>query len=292
MLLKYYGFSVDKETMAYQYLPTVSADLYYGSDGLLYGPDMESNFVGNPGGTGYVCGTTAIVTAANRFLNQFGSNVYATAMNNVSLQTVYDFLGNPGGTGYVCGTTAIVTAANRFLNQFGSNVYATAMNNVSLQTVYDFLGHETPVLVWVTIGMAPRSEIHGWYTEEGDFMEWAENDHGAVLIGYNDTVLVWVTIGMAPRSEIHGWYTEEGDFMEWAENDHGAVLIGYNDTSVIIADPILGEYSCDKESFETVFSSRGNKCVVLQKIFKFETFEQIFLSNKYQSVEENGNKES
>lgn len=202
MLLKYYGFSVDKETMAYQYLPTVSADLYYSSDGLLYGPDMESNFVGNP-----------------------------------------------GGTGYVCGTTAIVTAANRFLNQFGSNFYATAMNNVSLQTVYDFLDHETPVLVWVTIGMAPRSEIHGWYTEEGDFMEWAENDHGAVLIGYNDT-------------------------------------------SVIIADPILGEYSCDKESFETVFSSRGNKCVVLQKNFKFETFEQIFLSNKYQSVEENGNKES
>lgn len=175
---------------------------YYGSDGLLYGPDMESNFVGNP-----------------------------------------------GGTGYVCGTTGIVTAANHFLNQFDSNFYATAINNVSPQTLYDFLDQETPVLVWVTIGMAPRSEIHGWYTEEGDFMEWAENDQGAVLIGYNDT-------------------------------------------SVIIADPILGEYSCDKESFETVFSSRGNKCVVLQKIFKFETFGRIFLSNKYQSVEENGNKES
>lgn len=177
MLLKYYGFSVDKETMAYQYLPTVSADLYCGSDGLMYGPDMERNFVGNP-----------------------------------------------GGTGYVCGTTAIVTAANHFLNQLDSNFYATAINNVSPQTLYDFLDQETPVLVWVTIGMAPRSEIHGWYTEEGNFMEWAENDHGAVLIGYNDT-------------------------------------------SVIIADPILGEYSCDKESFETVFSSRGNKCVVLQKNF-------------------------
>ena len=33
-------------------------------------------------------------------------------------------------------------------------------------------------------------------------------------------------------------------------------------------------------------------CRSSKKIFKFETFEQIFLSNKYQSVEENGNKES
>lgn len=174
MLLKYYGFNIDKETMAYQYLPTVSADFYYGSGGLMYGPDMESYFVGNP-----------------------------------------------GGTGYVCGTTAIINAANNFLGQLGSDFYATVINDASPQMLYNHLEQETPVLVWVTIGMAFRSEIQGWYTEEGEFMDWAENDHCAVLIGYNDT-------------------------------------------SVIIADTILGEYSCDKEAFETVFASRGNGCVILQ----------------------------
>ena len=70
---------------------------------------------------------------------------------------------------------------------------------------------------------------------------------------------------MTPRSEIHGWYTEEGEFMDWMKKDYCTILIGYNDTSVIITDPILGKYSCEKEAFETDFVSRGNECVILPK---------------------------
>ena len=48
-----------------------------------------------------------------------------------------------------------------------------------------------PALVWVTIGMKERREAQGWYTEDGRYMEWSSNDHGAVLIGYSeDTVTV------------------------------------------------------------------------------------------------------
>lgn len=174
MMLNFYGFKVDKETLAYQYLPTVPAEIQYGEDGLLYGPDMEKYFVGDPGGTGYICGTTAIVTAANHFFSQTNSHFFATSMKNMSSQEVYE------------------------------------------------------------------------------------------LLNRNIPVLVWVTIGMEPRLETQGWYTKEGKFMEWAENDHGAVVIGYDETSVIIADPILGEYRCDKMSFEEVFLSRGGKCAIIQ----------------------------
>ena len=47
------------------------------------------------------------------------------------------------------------------------------------------------MLVWVTIGMRERDEVHGWYTEDGKWMSWSSNDHGAVLIGYDaDTVTI------------------------------------------------------------------------------------------------------
>ena len=46
MALRYYGFSADKVEMATEYLPTAAANLYYGDDGRLYGPDLNRYFVG------------------------------------------------------------------------------------------------------------------------------------------------------------------------------------------------------------------------------------------------------
>lgn len=54
MVLNYYGYMVSKEEMAVEYLPTVPANLYYGSDGRLYGPDLNRYFVGNPTTNGRV----------------------------------------------------------------------------------------------------------------------------------------------------------------------------------------------------------------------------------------------
>lgn len=88
---------------------------------------------------------------------------------------------------------------------------------------------------------------------------------GALQAGEKWTaVVVWVTISMADRRAAQGWYTENGDYVDWSTNDHGAVLIGYTDTTVTIADPISGRMEYSREQFEKVFSSRGNRCVVLE----------------------------
>ncbi len=52
--------------------------MYYGSDGRLYGNDLNQYFIGNPTTeNGYVCGTGAIVTAANAYLQDQGSDLTA-----------------------------------------------------------------------------------------------------------------------------------------------------------------------------------------------------------------------
>ncbi len=174
MVLCYYGFDADKITMASEYLPTAETIFYYGSNGLKYGPDMNEYFVGDP----------------------FSS-------------------------GYICGTPAIVTAADTYLEDAGSSMRANDLTGISFDDLYLTVSQDIPVVVWVTIDMETR---------------------------------------LTPE----GWYTEEGKWVEWSSNDHGAVLIGYTEDTVTIADPISGLVEYDKDSFESVFASRGNQCVILQ----------------------------
>ena len=145
MVLNYYGYQVNKVTMALDYMPKVQAEFYHSEDGRLMGPDLENFFVGDP----------------------------------------------TEETGYICGTGAIVTAANRYLADVGSDLTAAAMKNVQPKKLYDLIDQGTPVVIWCTINMEDRAETDGWYREDGTYMEWSTNDHGAVLIGYDeDTVTV------------------------------------------------------------------------------------------------------
>ena len=145
MVLNYYGYQVNKVTMALDYMPKVQAEFYRSEDGRLMGPDLENFFVGDP----------------------------------------------TEETGYICGTGAIVTAANRYLADVGSDLTATAMKNAQPEKLYDLIDQGTPVVIWCTINMEDRAETDGWYREDGTYMEWSTNDHGAVLIGYDeDTVTV------------------------------------------------------------------------------------------------------
>lgn len=66
------------------------------------------------------------------------------------------------------------------------------MTGAAPEELYALVSQDTPVLVWVTIGMEDRRETKRWYTETGDYVDWSTNDHGAVLIGYTETT---VTIG-------------------------------------------------------------------------------------------------
>ena len=145
MVLNYYGYQVNKLTMALDYMPKVQAEFYRSEDGRLMGPDLENFFVGDP----------------------------------------------TEETGYICGTGAIVTAANRYLADVGSDLTAAAMKNAQPEKLYDLIDQGTPVVIWCTINMEDRAETDGWYREDGTYMEWSTNDHGAVLIGYDeDTVTV------------------------------------------------------------------------------------------------------
>ena len=145
MVLNYYGYQVNKVTMALDYMPKVQAEFYRSEDGRLMGPDLENFFVGDP----------------------------------------------TEETGYICGTGAIVTAANAYLTDVGSDMTAVAMKNAQPEELYDLIDQGTPVVIWCTINMEDRTETDGWYREDGTYMEWSTNDHGAVLIGYDeDTVTV------------------------------------------------------------------------------------------------------
>ena len=145
MGLNYYGYNVDKVTMAMDYMPKVQAEFYRSEDGRLMGPDLENYFVGDP----------------------------------------------TQETGYICGTGAIVTAANAYLTDVGSDLTAVAMKHTRPEELYDLIDQGTPVVIWCTINMEDRAETDGWYREDGTYMEWSTNDHGAVLIGYDeDTVTV------------------------------------------------------------------------------------------------------
>ena len=145
MVMNYYGYQVNKVTMALDYMPKVQAEFYRSEDGRLMGPDLENFFVGDP----------------------------------------------TEETGYICGTGAIVTAANRYLADVGSDLTAAAIKNAQPEKLYDLIDQGTPVVIWCTINMEDRAETDGWYREDGTYMEWSTNDHGAVLIGYDeDTVTV------------------------------------------------------------------------------------------------------
>ena len=177
MALQYYGLDADKTEMAADYLPTSpSTNRYTGSDGRVYGIDLDAYFVGNP----------------------------------------FD------DSGMICGPAAIVTAANGFLADQGSSLQAADRTGASPDALYALVEQNTPVVVWVTIGMTPRQPAQ------------------------------------------MSWYTETGKYVDWTNNDHCAVLVGYTDSSVWIADPLAGLVEYSKTSFERVFASRGNRCVVLQ----------------------------
>lgn len=100
------------------------------------------------------------------------------------------FIGDPfTEDGVICGTGAIVTAADAYLEAAGSSLRAEDLTGTDPEELYRLVSEDQPVVVWVTISMADRGETEGWYTEDGEYVDWSRNDHGAVLIGYSGTTV-------------------------------------------------------------------------------------------------------
>lgn len=91
MVLQYYGLDADKEEMATDYLPTSpSTNRYTGSDGRVYGIDLDAYFVGSPfDDSGIICGPQAIVTAANQYLEDQGSSLQAVDRTGATPEELY-----------------------------------------------------------------------------------------------------------------------------------------------------------------------------------------------------------
>ncbi len=120
--------------------------------------------------------------SADRYYGADG-RLYGTDMNEY-------FIGDPfTAGGIICGTGAIVTAADRYLDDQGSSMRALDVTGSSPEELYERVSQGQPVVVWVTISMADRGSTQGWYTEDGGYVDWSTNDHGAVLIGYTETTV-------------------------------------------------------------------------------------------------------
>lgn len=143
MVLQYYGFDIDKVTLAKEYMPTISYGSYRNDENVVDKSDMNNYFIGDP-------------------------------------ETVM---------GYIAGTGAVQTAANNYLEETDSDLRAYDITGVSLSEIYEYVADDTPVVVWVTIGMVDRTEIKYYYVDYTNYIEWTYNDHGAILIGYDDSTV-------------------------------------------------------------------------------------------------------
>ncbi|MCD7862738.1 MAG: C39 family peptidase [Lachnospiraceae bacterium] len=130
------------------------------------------------------------VDLADNYLPKASATFYYDANGNkIGPDMENYFVGDPHSSGYICGVSAILTEVNGYLSAQGSSLRAVDKTGISFDDLYAYIDNDTPVMVWVTIYMANRRSTTGWYTEDGRWMEYATNDHGAVLIGYTDTTV-------------------------------------------------------------------------------------------------------
>lgn len=96
------------------------------------------------------------------------------------------FVGNPRNyASYGCYASVVTEAMNLASNS--SNAYNTT--GLSLDQLTErYIENRIPVLVWVTINMAPSRSGDSWYVEEsGTMFTWTAGEHCMVLVGADAT---------------------------------------------------------------------------------------------------------
>lgn len=96
------------------------------------------------------------------------------------------FVGNPRNyASYGCYAPVVTEAMNLASNS--NNAHNTTGLSLA-QLTEQYIENRIPVLVWVTINMAPSRSGDSWYVEEsGTMFTWISGEHCMVLVGADET---------------------------------------------------------------------------------------------------------
>lgn len=146
MTLQYYGFDLTINEFVENYL--IKKPVYYGSDGTLYGPDMDAAFAGDIY-FGYGINSPAMAKCMNTYLKEKNSNLTAQSLKGVSVEELCEK--------YVAKDIPVM-------------IWATA--NMDEPFV-----HKT----WVVDYVDENSTV-----KVGDEVSWQMHEHCMVLIGFDE----------------------------------------------------------------------------------------------------------
>lgn len=146
MLLQYYGFDIDEHEFVDNYL--ITKPVYYGADGNMYGPDMNSAYAGDVY-TGYGINAKGMAKCMNNYLSTADSNLTASPLLNVELDELCKK--------YIMNDTPVMVWATTYMDE--PYVFAN--------WIVDYVDDQTD-------------------TKIGDTVSWQMHEHCLVLIGFDE----------------------------------------------------------------------------------------------------------
>ena len=79
--------------------------------------------------------------------------------------------------------------ANSYLYDCGSVLRGVDLAGLSSGDVLARVAGGQPAVAMVTIGMATRKGVYGWYTPTGKYVTGSNNDHGVAVIGWDSSTV-------------------------------------------------------------------------------------------------------
>lgn len=145
MLLQYYNFDIDEFEFVDNYL--ITKPVYYGADGTLYGPDMNSAYAGDIY-TGYGINAIGMAKCMNSYIKTTNSELTAVPLQNIPLEDICKK--------YIVNNIPVMVWATTYMDE----------PYVKANWVVDYADDDSPVKV-------------------GDTVSWQMHEHCMVLIGFD-----------------------------------------------------------------------------------------------------------
>lgn len=146
MLLQYYKFDIDEYSFAENYL--VTRPVYYGIDGNLHGPDMNSAYAGDIY-TGYGINAPGMAKCMNNYIKSTGSKLSAYPLKDIPLEELCEK--------YVLSDTPVMVWATTYMDE----------PYIQQSWIVDFVDENAEHKI-------------------GDTVSWQMHEHCMVLIGFDE----------------------------------------------------------------------------------------------------------